>query len=99
MFFGEGGDKLNIHLHFKFGFALPAHKSIDVIVAVIDFQEISQTGSVILHIKLQELQVDPLAVLDSDVPVANLIIFILVWVAWGLENVFGIREDSTTLFS
>lgn len=79
--------------------ALPAHKAIDVVVAVIDFQVISQAGRVLLHIKLQELQVDPLPVPDPDVPVTNLFVLILVWVTWGLEDVFGVREHSPTLFS
>lgn len=61
---------------------LPAHKTVDIIIAVIDFQVISHAGSVVFNIKLQKLEVNPLSILYSDMPVANLVIFILVWVAW-----------------
>lgn len=92
-----GGYKLTVNLHM--GCALPAHKAVDVVVAVVDLEEVGQAGRVLLQVELQELQVDPVPVADPDVPVAHLLVLVLVRVARRLENVFGIREDPATLFS
>lgn len=77
---------------------VPPHKAMDIVVTVIYFNIVSQARWVIFKVKVQKLQVNTLAILESNVPVADLVIIILIWVAWRFKNSLWICKDSTTFF-
>ena len=76
---------------------IPAHKAMDIIVTVIYFNIVSQASWVIFKVKVQKTQVNTLTILESNVPVADLVIIILIWEAWRFKNLLWICEDTTTL--
>lgn len=80
-----------------FNFLLPSYKPMDIIITVIYFNIVSQAAWVILEVKLQKAQVNTLTILDSDVPVADLVIIILIGVAWRFENSLWVCKYTTTL--
>jgi len=48
-------------------------------------------------VKVQKAQVNSLTVLEPDVPVANLVVVILIWEAWGFKDSLRVCKDTTTL--
>ena len=63
---------------------IPSHKAMDIIVTVVYFKIVSQASWVIFKVKVQKTQVNALTILESNVPVADLVIIILIWEAWRL---------------
>lgn len=77
---------------------IPSHKAMDIIVTIIYFNIVSQASWVIFKVKVQETQVNTLTILESNVPVADLVIIILIWETWRFKNSPWICEDTTTFF-
>lgn len=69
----------------------------DIIIAVIDLNVVSQAAWIILKVEVQKAQVNALTVLESNVPVADLVVVILIWEAWRFENSLWVCKDTTTL--
>lgn len=75
----------------------PSYKAMDIIIAVIDLDVVSQAAWIILKVEVQKAQVNALTVLESNVPVADLVVIILIWEAWRFENSLWVCKDTTTL--
>lgn len=69
---------------------IPSHKAMDIIITVIYFNIVSQASWVIFKVKVQKTQVNTLTILESNVPVADLVIIILIWEAWSFKNLLWI---------
>lgn len=69
---------------------IPSHKAMDIIVTVIYLNIVSQASWVIFKVKVQKTQVNTLTILESNVPVADLVIIILIWEAWSFKNLLWI---------
>ena len=69
----------------------------DIIIAVIYLYIVSQAAWIILKVEVQKAQVNVLTVLESNVPVADLVVVILIWEAWRFENSLWVCKDTTTL--
>lgn len=76
---------------------IPSHKAMDIIVTVVYFNIVSQASWVIFKVKVQKTQVNALTILESNVPVADLVIIILIWEAWRFKNSLWICKHTTTL--
>ena len=76
---------------------IPSHKAMDIIVTVVYFNIVSQASWVIFKVKVQKTQVNALTILESNVPVADLVIIILIWKAWRFKNSLWICKHTTTL--
>ena len=75
----------------------PPSEAWDIIIAVVHFQVICETRCVILHIKLHEVEADPLTQTHTDVPVADLFVLILLREARRLDGLLLICQHPTTL--
>lgn len=58
----------------------PSNKACNIIIAVKDLQIVTKARSVLLNVKVKEVKADPLTVAYTNVPVANLLIMVVVWV-------------------
>lgn len=76
----------------------PSCKSWDVIVAVVDLEVVTETGGVILNVKVQEVQTNSLPKANPDVPVADLLVGVVLRIARWAQHLLGVCVDSSTFF-
>lgn len=76
----------------------PSCKSRHIVIAVIDLEVVAETGGVILNVEIQEVQADPLTILNTDVPVADLLVLVFLGVPRRVKHLPGVCVDSSTFF-